>query len=487
MTITRRLGRPLAALLAAATVIVLLPACATLVDGSSVSSGVPDANLAVQGDSHQAFDTQVKNAISDVTAFWRQAYPSIGHGARFPELKGKLYSVDGEQVLQTRAAPSSAAREQCLKRRPLFVIDNAAYCELDDSIIWDRSTRHLVSVLAASFGNAVVALVFAHEIGHAIQHRLGLNDSRHKTVYLESQADCAAGAFLATALAGKAPHFRLTAAQLDRALEGFLQIRDSTPGPQSNISHGNGFDRVSAVGDGIAHGVSYCYSNAYFYRTFTERPFVSDSDRATGGNAPLSVFLKPNGPPGDLNRFWKQSATSVNATFSDVKLTEAAHPKCGSANPASEIGYCPADNTVYYSTGFARQAYYSITDRRVDQSTGDVSLVKNQPGDFAFGMMLAISWGMAARHQFFGRSIDDRDGLLSAICYSGAYAHDINIASGDPAVHPFILSPPDMDEATSAVLNLVGLDRAFSARGTTGVQRIQSFVTGYGKGLPACT
>jgi predicted metalloprotease len=322
-------------------------------------------------------------------------------------------------------------------------------------------------------------------MGHAIQQRLGITDQDRPTVDLESQADCAAGAFLATALAGKAPHFKISAAELDQALEGFLQIRDSTPDSPADISHGNGFDRISAVGDGIAKGVTYCFSANYFQRTFTERPYVDDKDRSAGGNIPLPQFLASNGPLIDLNRFWKAAGTTINSPFTDVKVVEAAHPKCGSANPASEIGYCPDDNTVYYSTSFAQQAYNSIIDRDINRTSGNITLIKNQPGDFALGMLFAISWGMAARHQFFQRSVDDRAGLLSAICYSGAYAKDINLA-GTSSAHPFVLSPPDMDEATSAVLNLVELNRAFSARGTTGLQRIQSFVTGYGTGLSAC-
>lgn len=474
----------MAAVLAVITAVAMLAGCARFVDGTPNKAGIRDAALPVVGDSHLHFDTEVKNAISDVMHFWRTAYPSVANGARFPELKGKLYSVDGAAVLRTHRAPPAVASEKCVQQRPVFVVDNAAYCRLDDSIIWDRSPKHLVPAIARSYGDAIVALVFAHEIGHAVQQRLGI-DKNEKTIYLESQADCAAGAFLATALRGKAPHFRINSAELDKVVEGFLQIRDSTPESPSDISHGNGFDRVSAVGDGLAHGVTYCYARAYFNRTFTERPYVSANDYATGGNLPLNQFLKSGGPLSDLNRYWTQAAKTLKTTFQDVPVKTAAHPRCGSANPASEIGYCPDDNTVYYSDSFARQAYYSLTDRSVDRTTGDVRLVPKQPADFALGMMFAIAWGMAARHQFFHRSVDDQDGLLSAVCYSGAYARDINRAQGDKA-HPFVLSPQDMDEATSAVLNLVGLNAGYSARGTTGVQRIQSFVTGYGHGLSAC-
>jgi hypothetical protein len=43
-----------------------------------------------------------------------------------------------------------------------------------------------------------------------------------------------------------------------------------------------------------------------------------------------------------------------------------------------------------------------------------------------------------------------------------------------------------MDEATSAMLNLVGDAATYGARGTTGLQRIQSFVKGYNGGLSVC-
>ena len=48
--------------------------------------------------------------------------------------------------------------------------------------------------LAKTFGTFSVALVLAHEWGHAIQDRAGNDDEQ--TVYLEQQADCFAGAFL---------------------------------------------------------------------------------------------------------------------------------------------------------------------------------------------------------------------------------------------------------------------------------------------------
>jgi predicted metalloprotease len=475
--------RSLALLAAAVACIGLLTGCAQLTSGRAV---VGHAALPVKGDSGGRFDTEVKDALADVIAFWTKTYPTIAHGRRLPKLRGKLYSIDGDAVVHTHKAPGYAGGNACLKERLSFIIDNAAYCRLDDSIVWDRGSDHLLPVLVRRYGPALLALVFAHEFGHAIQSRLHLQDVASSTIDLESQADCAAGAFTAYALAGHAPHFPLTKAELDRALEGYFQVRDSTPASAADISHGNGFDRLNALQNGIAKGASYCFGKNYYKNlTYTERGFVTDQDYLQGGNQPMAEELGKHGIAPDLNRFWTAAGQTVHKTFQPVRLQEADHPACGTAIPTSEFSYCPDDNVVYYSADFAKNAYNSITTIHVDPDTAEVTIEPNQPGDFALGELISIAWGMAARHQFFGGSTDDRAGLMAAICYSGAYAHDINRAHGNKT-HTFLLSPPDMDEATLAELQLVPMDSAFGARDTTGLQRVQEFVKGYARGLSAC-
>jgi len=497
-----RSGRSVA--IAAITAFVLAATgCATVIDGTpstpTSSSTVPDAQLPVIGGTHDQFDTIAVNALSDIEAFWRTAYPTLSHGDRLPELKGGYYSVDGTDVLRTKSVTGAAAKDGCIRQDPTFIVDNAAYCFTDDSVIWDRATGHLISVLGQRYGSLLVALVFAHEFGHAIQSPRRLDvDADHTlpTIAIESQADCAAGAFIGAALDGKAAHFRPSAADVDKALEGFLLFRDTTPTSPADISHGNGFDRLSAFDNGLRRGVSYCYSPRYFaVTTFTERRYVSDDDYATGGNEPLSLILnpapfKPDGTGGgglqpDLNRFFGDAAKEYGGDWTDVKIAQAPHPKCGTADASSEFGYCPDDNTVYYSRRMATSAYYSLTDKQIDPHTGRTTLLDHQPADFALGTLFAIGWGLAARHQLDGGEVTSRDALLDAICDTGAYAKDVNLAGGDTE-HTFILSPPDMDEATSAVLNLVQLDQVYGDRGTTGLERVQSFVTGYAGGLSAC-
>lgn len=473
----RALARSAAALLVTAA---LLTGCAQTVAGTG------SIGLVVRGDSGSAFDTQARTALSAILAFWSRSYPTVSGGAALPPLRGSLYSVDGAAVVRTGQAPLSASAESCLQQRVGFIVDNAAYCQLDDSIIWDRAPGHLLPVLAAAYGPAVTALVFAHEFGHAIQYRLHLTAlASEPTIDVESQADCAAGAFAGAALQGRIPGFALTPAALDQAFVGYLQIRDTTPSSPQDVSHGDGFDRLNALQQGIENGARFCFSPAFLHnRTFTERGYVNDNDYIGGGNQPLDAVLAPDQLVTDLNRFWTTEAKALGKSFDPVTLRRADHPACGAAS-ASEFGYCPNDNSVYYSYPFARQAYYSITAPVVDPGTGAVRLARDQPGDFALGTLMATGWGMAVRHQLFAADTTSREALTVAVCYAGAYAEDVNRADYD-ATHRYILSPPDMDEATSAVLSLIGLDRAFGARGTTALQRVRAFVAGYTGGVAAC-
>jgi predicted metalloprotease len=484
----RRRGRRLSLVVLLALGLVLT-GCADVVGGKPHAGNAPNAHLSVKGTNGSSFDQTVQNALSDIEAFWTTNFPKVSGGKSLTPLKGGLYSVDGLAVATSGHVTGPATQNACAQKETAFVIDNGAFCTLDDSISWDRSPTHLFAQLARKYGPLMVALIFAHEFGHAVSYRLGIFDRDDlKVIDTESQADCAAGAWAASALKGQDPHFRnVTPQKLDEALQGFLDGRDSTPNTPDDVSHGNGFDRLSALADGIDKGVSYCFSPGYFAsRSFTERPYSSAQDASQGGNQPFSevVTTTNNGLVDDLNRFWTGAAKLIGKTFQPVKIAESEHPKCGSS-ATSEFGYCAGDNTVYFNRAFAQTVYNSLPDLDRNRTTGNVTLVSNQPADFALGVMFAIGWGMAVRHQLFNRSQSDKAALLAAVCYSGAYSKDINIAEGTPG-HDFTLSPADLDEATSAMITQVGKPAGYGSRGTSGLDRIQSFVQGYKGGLSAC-
>jgi len=474
-----------------ASVALVLTGCTSVVNGTLGAHSVPDAHLPVKGVTNSSFDTFAQNALSDIEAFWRANYPKISGGKALPPIKGGYYSVDGRAVAVSGKATAPATQNACIAQENDAIVDNAFYCRSDDSIAWDRSPTHLLGKLSAKYGRLLVGLIFAHEFGHAISNRLGVFDNDPATIYTESQADCAAGAWAASALKNQDPHFTdTTVAKLDEAFEGYLNSRDSTPDTPQDISHGNGFDRLSALADGLDKGVTYCYSSGYFQsRHFTERPFASQDDYDAGGNQPLSDVIDTSSSNlfvQDLNRYWTAEAktSSGNTTFDAVKIAEADHPPC--AATTVKFGYCADNNTVYFDTDFAKSAYYSLSQIGADKQTGDIVIQDNQPADFALGVLFAIAWGMAVRHQLFNRSLDGKDALLAAVCYSGSYAKDINIASDPSQTRKIILSPADLDEAVSAMLKQAGEPAAFGADDTSGLDRIQSFVKGYNGGLAVC-
>jgi hypothetical protein len=243
------------------------------------------------------------------------------------------------------------------------------------------------------------------------------------------------------------------------------------------------------MADGIAGGAGLCFSATYFNRRFTERPFTTEADYLNRGNLPYQQVIRPgpvsaggSGLQPDLNRFSKQAAASIGKPWKDVSAAHAPHPPCKPGS-ATEFGYCPTDNRVYFSDPFAREAYFSLPDHVIDKTTGNVTLIDNAPADYALGTLFVYGWGLAERHQLLDGSLDDRDSVIAAGCYAGAYSAEINT---DHPPGDFALSPPDMDEATAAILKLVPLDKAYGAHDTTGLQRIQSFTKGYFGGLSVC-
>jgi predicted metalloprotease len=461
------MGHRLVALLAPLVAAVLLSSCTVAVRGSGTSGVTPlakDASLSVVGDANTDFDRLSKNALSDVETFWRLSYPSISGGDPLPPLKGGIYSVDDKNI--TRADSANA----CLHEAPKAIVDNAFFCELDDSIAYDRVG--FIPQLVKQYGQFFVALLFGHEFGHAIQYRLGTIDDQ-ESIVKETQADCAAGAFTEWVLNLQAPHWRVSTAELDKVLVGYIQLRD--PDPHSSTdegTHGNGFDRISALDTGITKGVKACFSPSWDDRQFTERPFVDQSDYNSNGNEAEAEVLNAGsqdqgggGLQPDLNVFWKAAAASIGKSWTDVKIAEAGHPPCQQGS-TSEFGYCASDNTVYYSKTIADKAYVY--------------------GDYALGALFVYGWGLAVRHQLFNRDLTNADALLAAGCYAGAYSASINVDAPTDPDRTFTLSPSDMDEGTVAVLTMVGDSLAYGARGTNALDRINSFVGGYFGGLSSC-
>lgn len=433
----------------------------------AVAGNVPASQMTIIGDGGTKFDALARNALTDVEQFWKKAYPTISGGQPFVPLKGGIYSV-------TTGHPNTA--NACMEQSPTAADNNAFYCPSDDSFAYDRSG--LVGQLADHFGPEMAMVVFAHEFGHLIQNRLNID---RPSIYLESQADCAAGAFTAAEFGASSPtitdpHFRELPPDLDHTIIGLILLRDSGPHDANDSgTHGTGFDRGSAFSDGFHNGAKFCYSDDWAQRQFTERPYTTDLDYKNGGNEPLSdVLTAKGGLIPDLNAYWTAEFAKVapGKTWQTVQIKVANSPPC--EDSSEQFGYCPDDNTIYYSQSIATQVYDSVPTFSLT-SPGQVQFENNSPGDYALGTLATVGFGMAVLHQN-GKEISDGPALEKAVCYAGLYSANINVAT---APRNFSLSPQDMDEATYAILLSINEDSVFGPRNTTGLDRINYFRKGY--------
>jgi predicted metalloprotease len=305
-------------------------------------------------------------------------------------------------------------------------------------------------------------MVLAHEWGHAIQKRTKAPSNR--TIVLETQADCYAGAWTAYALKGGAPHFEIDRPVLDQALSGYLLFRDPLGSDADDRqAHGSGFDRISGFQDGFEQGTSFC-AKFNDERTFTQAAFSSQDEANSQGNLTIAQTLQQG--PVDVDRYWQASYEKLygqpwKPVAGTKAFTDATRPQC-QGQPVLDTQYCPDDDTIYYDSG-ALQKVYQLTQ-----------------GDFGAISLVAIAYGQAVRQRRGESTATDSESvLLSSICSTGGYARDSFNQKPGGNQQRLILSPGDLDEAIRALLDAAGTSDFTRARGTTGFDRVQAFRQGF--------
>ncbi len=419
-----------------------------LVDGGVAPTFVKDTD---QGTT----DRLAASTISDVQAFWKQNFPSV-FGKPWRDLTGGAYSVD--------TVSSKGAAPPCTEQAS-DVEGNAFYCPSKDSIAWDRSA--LLPVLRDQFGDAAVVVVLAHEMGHAVQSRTSptadmarRDPDRYPTILIETMADCYSGAFVRSVADGKAPHLRITSAQLDKAIGALATFRDPVgTSSAEDGAHGDAFDRVSAFQDGYQQGAKLCAGMSVDNRQFTQRTFTSLTDKARGGNIPLPDLVKAMEP--DLNAYFGGLAGS---RWSAPKLTQSDGPaSCSSGGDQGPVAFCPATKSVLLAT------------------KGTVAVLVSSIGDYAAGTLLATRYALAALSAL-GKPIDSGDAGRSAVCLAGAYTASV------PARNQTLrLSPGDLDKSVGVLLAYDYGSR--TTAGTpipTGFARVLAFRAGFAGGAKSC-
>ncbi|GAA3348421.1 hypothetical protein GCM10020358_66870 [Amorphoplanes nipponensis] len=390
--------RPLRGLLAG-VLVAALSGCVVVSSGpSDRSRPAPPGGLGRMNDSSATADPGdvVTRALRDVERFWQGAYPGISDGAAFTPIRGGYHPY-------TRSEPPPACGGQQAQYQP-----NAFYCPDGDFIAWDAET--LIPQLYGDFGPLLVGFVMAHEYGHAIQARLRATDQ--PTVVLEQQADCFAGAWTADVLAGRSAAFTgVTPAQLDNTVAGMLLLRDE-PGTaaQNPQAHGNAFDRIRALQDGVEKGVTLCAGYRADNVPVTEVPFTSRQEAATGGDLPYAEAV--NALSEDAQAYWQRVYPQLTGRPWEQLRVQAfssgAAPAC--PTPAASAGgsafYCPdGDFVAFDNEQLGQQLYQRI-------------------GDNAVGMLLGDLFARAVQDRR-GAETQDRAGQLAVDCFAGSWTNDL--------------------------------------------------------------
>jgi predicted metalloprotease len=393
----------------------------------------------------------VTQSIQDVERFWTTAYPTISGGTAFKPIQGGYHPYT-----ETELPPA------CGDEEPVYQ-PNAFYCPTGDFIAWDAQT--LIPQLQKDYGPLLVGVVLAHEYGHAVQTRLGMHDQ--PTVVLEQQADCFAGAWLADALAGNSTAFTdITPAQLDRTIAGLLLLRDQ-PGTSATTegAHGNAFDRVRALQDGVQNGAGKCAGYRADNLPVTEVPFTEQADAARKGNLPYDQAVKLLSE--DAAAYWARTYPELTGQAwkeLEVKPFPAGSPPA-CANPDSTANggafYCPEGDFIAFDNEQLGPDLYQ------------------QAGDNAVGVLIGDLYARAAQHRR-GASTTGAAGQLAVDCLAGSWTNDLLQRTSDSDVR---LSPGDLDEAVSALL---AFGRAADGTGPSGFDRIAAYRKGTLGGVSAC-
>ncbi|MFN8050484.1 MAG: neutral zinc metallopeptidase [Acidimicrobiales bacterium] len=433
----------------------------------SIKENAPDTtgDLAIVGAADTDETKVVSAAITDIQSFWTKEMPKT-FGTDYQPVEGGFYSWSPDEALPPCADT------------PDGISGNAFYCGNADDVAWDDTD--LIPHLYETYGDLSVAIVFAHEWGHAIQARTDVSGLT-ATVSFEEQADCYAGAWVQHVRDGGSKFFTADGPALDQALAGFLEIAD-TPGSSAmdENAHGSAFDRITSFKDGLDDGAATCkdYTDESIGARLTEIEF-SEADAANGGNMNYEDIDADH--PGiitlataDLEDYWstiaKQKFQKTWTPLEPAKPfdgTGSKTPDCGGADTSGyTLFYCAPDRFIAYdNVGLFPDVYDSL-------------------GDFAVAALYGSQYSLAAQDQLGIAPEKARDQNLMADCMTGSWAASVFL--GDrPETGSLSLSAGDFDEAIKVLLALGSKEDDGGNQGT-GFERVSAFRNGVINGVDSC-
>ena len=376
-----------------------------------------------------ANDRVLARALADLEDYWSVVFPEL-YGDAWEPISGGYYPYTSYSDLPPCPGVQSYGD----------VAENAFYCPAADLVAWDA--ENLVPEMQEQFGDFALAIVMAHEIGHAVQSRARFGGTF--TVTKEQQADCFAGAWVASVANGHSKRFSVELEDLDASVAGFLQLRDH-PGADGLEAgaHGSAFDRVGSFQDGFEKGAKACkdYSDQNVAERLVELPFDSADEAASNGNLRWEEVLPL--VSADLESFWSTVFTQAGRTW------------------------VPIDPTLRADGTLARQMYDTI-------------------GDFAAATLLGRAYA-AQVQEVLEEGGTPLQQSLQADCLTGSWAASMFLQ--DRPDRTLQMSPGDLDKAVLALL--VSSDRGGDVRSGnalvgTAFQRISALRAGFMDGIAEC-
>ncbi|WP_293001551.1 neutral zinc metallopeptidase [Mycobacterium sp.] len=391
-------------------------------------------------------------AINDIQEFWTATYPQYFSSAYRPVSSTRSY--DASNPLSGRVCGTTV----------IYSDPNASYCLSDDSISWDRGI--LIPDARKYFGDASVAAVLAHELGHAVQNRAHTVHRLSRTIVKEQQADCFAGVYLHWVAQGRSPRFAMnTTDALDHVIAGGITLRDPTDESENALgAHGSALDRVGAFQEGFDGDAATC---AAIDHHEIERRHVGlppalqnySSPEAEAGEMPITD---------DSLGLLRETLTAIFKPDKEPTLTVGATTGCADATPSPPASYCPATNTINVDlAGLQRIGAYTDSHSR-ELLQGD---------DTAFSVVTS-RYMLALQHQQ-GVPLTGERAALRTACLTGVAQRNMAAPVTLPSGRTMVLNAGDLDEAISGLLtnHLVASD----TNGDTvpaGFTRISAFRAG---------
>ncbi|WP_431443399.1 neutral zinc metallopeptidase [Actinophytocola sp.] len=428
---------------------------------SGPRDGGENATLNVEGSDGGEMDRLATNAIADLYDYWGEQLPA--HFDQEFEKLARLVSYDSGGAGVNICGANTAG------------LVNAFYCggNGEDAIAWDRG--ELLPMLNEMFGPMSVVGVLAHEMGHAVQFRLGAKsniDQATPTIVREQQADCYMGNYFKHVAEDKSKYFQInTGKGLNDILATLFFIRDPAGlDAKTEGAHGLAFDRVYAFQEGFSNDPQRCAAMdvAEIEGRIAEKE-RDEADEAVGGDIDPIEYLEEL--QASLDDAFKENGADA------PKIVDNGST-CESGEATSPVTYCPDENIVGIDAAAVQEIAAKPNPNAPPGSEDSGGL-----GDFAAFAEIASRYALAVQKSI-GAPLDDEKAGLRTACLTGAWGRFT-----DGQDDNLRLAVGDLDEAVAELLqeeSLIAAD-VNGDQVTSGFARVEAFRRGFMEGSAPCT